>query len=254
MGMAVMAALALGLVAVFWYVSAFSRSVPSTRSFSVSGEGKVIAVPDVAELSFGVLTEGGKNLANLQKENTEKANGVIEFLKKNGIEDKDIKTQSYNITPRYQRFSCPPRPPVGGKGEAAPCPPPEIVGYSINQTVSVKIRSLNKVGEILSGVVKEGANTVSGPNFTVDDPSGLEQKAREEAMQKAREKAVATAKSGGFRLGKIISVNEGVFAPQPYFAKGLALGIGGDFGGERPSIEPGSQEVRVNVTLVYEIK
>ena len=83
LAVAVMTALALFAAASFWYVSAFSRSISPTRSFSVTGEGKVVAVPDVAELSFGVLTEGGKNLADLQKQNTEKANRVISFLKKN---------------------------------------------------------------------------------------------------------------------------------------------------------------------------
>lgn len=126
-GVAIIAAIMLSVIALFWYVSAFSRSVAPSRSFSVNAEGEAVAVPDVAELSFGVLTEGGKNLGDLQKDNTEKTNRVISLLKKNGIDEKDIKTREYAITPRYQYFSCPSRE----KGDTVACPPPEIAGYSI---------------------------------------------------------------------------------------------------------------------------
>ena len=256
LGIATIVALALSVIAGFWYVSSFSKSVSPDRSFLVSGEGKVVAIPDVAQLSFGVLTEGGKNLADLQKANTDKVNQVIAFLKEDGIEEKDIKTQFYNITPRYQYFSCPPPRPVseGAIQTPTPCPPSEIAGYTINQSVSVKIRELNKAGDIVAGVVEKGANTVSGPSFTVDDPTELQNQAREEAIAKAKEKARAIAKAGGFRLGKLISITEGVSLPSPFqFAREFALCKGGDsFGG--PTIEPGSQDIRVNVTLNYEIK
>ncbi len=249
LGISVIAALGLALVAGFWYVSVYSRSVIPQRTFSVSGEGKAIAVPDVTELSFGVITEGGRNLADLQKENAERIDGIIALLKARGIEEKDIKTQFYNITPRYQYFSC----PSGERGAAVPCPPPEIVGYTINQSVSVKIRDLNKAGDLLSDVVAKGANVVSGLNFTVDDPTEFQNRARAEAIAKAKGKAEAVAKAGGFRLGKLISISEGVQLPQPILFERFAVGKGGDFGGA-PAVEPGSQEIRVSVTLSYEIR
>jgi len=236
----------------FWYVSAYSRSLTPTRSFSVQGEGKVIAVPDVAEISFGVLTEGGKNLSDLQKENTSKANRIINFLKENSIADKDIKTQYYSITPRYQYFSCPPVRILNEIAPVKPCPPQEIVGYSISQSILVKVRDLNKAGGIIGGVVERGANTVSGPTFTIDDPDSLQQKAREEAIVKAKDKARATASAGGFRLGKLVSVSEGGGFPVPFRSFALE-GSGGDVSAA-PEIEPGSQEIQVNVTLVYEIR
>lgn len=236
----------LFVIAVFWYVSVYSRSVGIERSFSVSGEGKIVAVPDVAELSFGVLTEGDKNLADLQRQNTKKMNRVIDFLKEERIDQKDIKTQYYDISPRYQYFSC---PPVLLGSEVRPCPPSEIIGYSISQNVLVKVRDLNKTGDILSGVVEMGANTVSGPNFTIDDPVELENQAREEAIKEAKEKAKSIAKAGKFKLGKLVSIQEG-FA-SPYYPLSLE-GRGGVT--SAPSIEPGSQEIVVNVTLIYEIR
>jgi hypothetical protein len=260
LGAVIIAGIALLVIASFWYVSSFSKSVIPQRTFSASGEGKVVAVPDVIQLSFGVLTEGGKNLANLQKENTDKVNRIIAFLKENGVEEKDIKTQFYNITPRHQYFVCPPPVVTGGIATPAPCPPSEIVGYTINQSVSVKIRDkireLNKAGDIVAGVVDNGANIVSNLSFTVDDPTEPQNQARAEAITEAREKAKTIAKAGGFRLGKLISLQEqeGVFflQPVPSYALGFDGKGGGGFAGS--SIEPGSQEIRVNVTLVYEIK
>jgi uncharacterized protein YggE len=249
LGISIILSLALFVAASFWYVASFSESITSDRSFTVNGEGKVVAVPDVAELSFGVLSEGGKNLVDLQKENAGKANTIIAFLKESGIDDKDVKTQSYTITPRYKSYSCVPR---AEKGYATSCPPSEIVGYSVSQSFTVKIRDLTKTGDILSGVVERGANNVSGPMFTVDDRTQLENQARKDAILAAKEKAKSIAEAGGFRLGKIISLQEGIYLPlslsQSFFEKG-------GYGGEQVEIdiEPGSQEIRVTVSIIYEI-
>ena len=239
----------LFIIAIFWYVSVYSRSVVPERTFTVSGEGKVVAVPDIAELSIGVLTEGGKNLTELQKQNTEKINRIIFYLKEQGIDQKDIKTEYYNISPRYQSTPCPlylqTYPEI-----IRPCPPSEIIGYSISQNISVKVRDLSKAGDILAQAVERGANTVYGPNFTIDDPIGFQNQAREEAIKEARGKAKSIAKAGNFRVGKLVSINEGFSGPIPFFgveAKEVS-GAGG------PIIEPGSQEIIINVTLTYEIK
>lgn len=251
LGIAIIAALAATSVASVWYVSVYSASTPSARSFTVSGEGKVIAVPDIAELSMSVLIEGGKNLSDLQKQNAEKTNRIIAFAKDRGVSEKDIQTRSYNISPRYQYFSC---SPIRSGGETKPCPPAEIVGYSINQTISVKIRNLNSVGDILAGAVDAGANTVSGPVFTIDDPNTLQNQAREEAVSRAKEKARVIAKAGGFRLGKILSVNEGAYLPQPMLFAGRSAAFDVSGGGAAPVIEPGSQEIQVSVTVTYAMR
>lgn len=240
----------LFIIAVFWYVSAYSRSVVPERTFTVSGEGKVVAVPDIATISLGVLTEGGKNLTELQKQNTEKINRIISYLKEQDVDEKDIKTEYYNISPRYQNTPCqiysPTYPEI-----IRPCPlSQEIIGYSISQNLSVKVRNLSKAGDILAGAVERGANTVSGPNFTIDDPISFQNQAREVAIKEAREKAKVMAKAGEFRVGKLVSISEGFFGPIPFF--GLeAKEVSGASG---PILEPGSQEVIISVTLTYEIR
>jgi len=237
----------------FIFVIYYAKSIKQPlfdRTFGVTAEGKAVSVPDVAEFNFSVLTQGGKDIGKLQKENTDKANKIIEFLKSNGIEDKDIKTQNYSVDPRYQYFNCP--APIDN--EARLCPLPEITGYTINQTVSVKIRDFTKTGGALDGVVKNGANSVSQLFFKIDDITAFQNKAREEAIQKAIEKAESIARAGGFKIGKLLTVNEGAnFPPPVYGTYGTAeFGIGPQL--KSTEIQPGSQEIMVSVTLVYEIK
>lgn len=218
----------------------------SFRSFSVTGEGKIVAIPDVAQFSFSVITEGGKDLDALQKQNTEKMNKAIAFVKASGVEAKDIKTQSYDVQPRYQYYGCP--------RDGGPCPPADIVGYTVSQNVLVKVRDFTKAGGILSGAVQNGANTVSQLTFTIDDPTSVQNEARNEAIRKAKEKAEGMAEAGGFRLGKLISISEQGSNQFPRYYDMKAEAVGSGAIAPAPTIEPGSQDLVVNVTLNYEIK
>lgn len=235
------------------FASTYANSVqPGTyRSFSVSAEGKTVAVPDIAAFTFSVVTEGGKDLGALQTQNTNFANSAIEYLKGQGIEAKDIKTQNYDVSPRYQYSNCG-LVPYGG---TSTCPPPAIVGYTITQTVSIKVRDLAKAGEIIGGVVNSGANTVSQLKFTMDNPDAAKTSARSEALDKAKAKAKEIAKEGGFGIGKLlyIQINDGTQNAPMYY------GMGGGDATEKaeiapaPSIQAGSEDITVSATLTYEI-
>lgn len=251
-GIVGIALLAVVVFSVASYAYTYSRSIePSAfRSFTVEGEGKVVAIPNVAEFSFTALTQGGINLVSLQQENTSKANSAIAFVKSKGVEEKDIATQSYNITPRYQHFDCQSFP-FGEK--AVSCPPSEIVGYEVSQTTLAKVRNFDLVGELLSGVVENGANSIFQLSFTIDDPTKVENEARAHAIENAKEKAKAIAKAGDFRLGRLLSIQEGG-GISPFAHK--SFGVGGAFAEATvaPSIEPGSQDIRVTMMLTYEIR
>ena len=251
LGISMIVAMVILAISTLVFANIYSKSIEpdSYRSFSVSGEGKITAIPDVAQFTFSIITEGGKDIASLQQENTQKANRAIALLKNSGVEDKDIKTAGYNLQPRYQYFSC----PVSKNSTAKPCPPPEIVGYSISQTVSVKIRNFEKAGEILSGIVQSGVNSVSELSFTIDDETEIENQARQEAIANAINKAESIAQSGNFNLGKILSINEN---SSPIFyraAKSFGMSASED-AMISPDIEPGSQEVIIGVTISYEIR
>ncbi len=247
LGVAIIIALLAFTYAVISYAGSYSRSIqPSSfRSFTVSAQGKTVAVPDVAEFSFSVVTEGGTDIGALQEENTEKMNSAIEFVKNQDVDEKDIRTERYSLEPRYQYYGC----------EDGPCPPPEIAGYTVRQSAEVKIRDFETIGTILGGVVENGANSVSRLSFTIDDPTEVENEARAEAIEKAKDKAKAIANAGGFGLGRLLSIEEGS-ANRPVYPvyleeKAAADGLGS---ATAPSVEPGSQDVEVTVILKYEIK
>lgn len=232
------------------FVGEFGRSIePSSfRSFWVSAEGEAVTVPDIAMFSFSVITDGGTDIAALQKENAEKMNAGITFLKVLKIKEEDITTQSYNLNPRYSRSKC-------DFGDGKPCPPPEIVGYSIRQSVSVKIRNFDNISKAMSGIVDAGANSVGSLSFTIDDPTSVQDEAREEAIDKAKVKARAMAKAADFNLGRLLEISEDRYAsPAPRgFAETAMVKLQADDSAIAPSIEPGSQEVRVSIRLKYEI-
>ena len=253
---AISLALVAGSFAALSYVRTYSKSIePSNfRSFAVSGEGKVVAKPDIAAFTFSIISQGDKEIAKLQQENTERTNRAISLLKEKGVDASDIKTESYSVEPRYQYYSC---PPILESGSSRPCPPAEITGYTISQTISVKIRKFDAIGDVVSGVVSAGANSVSQLSFTVDDPAALENQARTEAIKKAQEKAKEIAKAGNFRLGRLLSIDEGGYYPPIYYARteSVAMGKGGDvMPAPTPAIEPGSQDIRINIMLNYEIE
>ncbi len=249
LGLAIIASVVILSIATIVYVIYYGQSVqPSSfRSFIVAGDGKAIAIPDVAEVTFGVITQGGKQIADLQKENSQKANKIINFLKDTGVEAKDINTQNYNLDPRYQYYDC------SYQSSAKPCPPPDIVGYNITQTVLIKIRDFEKIGDIMAGIIKNGANTISQLSFAVDNPTVFQNQARAEAIKKAKQKAESIAAAGGFKMGRLLSIDESSYAPTWRMQDSYGGGVGG---GEfaAPTIEPGSQEITANVTLKYEIR
>lgn len=242
MGVVALIALTFGL---FVFADAYPNTAVMVPAFSVSGEGEIEVVPDVATFNFSVISQGDDNLAELQSENIEKTNSAIEFVKSLGIEDEDIKTSRLDISPRYTRSICRPN---------SVCPPQEITGYTVTQTVTVKVRDFEDLQSAFGGVVENGANAVSSLQFTIDDPSDLENQARAMAIKEAQEKAEAVAEAGGFRLGRLISIDENQVYPQFFGRGGDAEMAFEEAGAVRPTIEPGVEEVRVRVNLRYEIK
>lgn len=240
-------AFALLSLAVVGYVMQYARSVEKTyptRTFSVDGTGDIDITPDVAKFSVSVVTEGGNNVNDVQKTNAEKMNKVNAFLKDQKVEDKDLKTTQYNVSPRYSNQPC----------RDGVCPQAVINGYSVTQTLQVKVRDTEKLGALLSGVVESGANSVSDVQFVVDDDESVKVEARKEAMKKAKAKAEQIAEAGGFKVGKVVSIYENA-DPMPY--GGYAQGLGGaDMmkSAVPPMMEPGVQTSKVQVTVTYEIR
>ncbi|MEK7078268.1 MAG: SIMPL domain-containing protein [Patescibacteria group bacterium] len=211
-----------------------SPPLKDSRTITISAEGKVTASPDTAKIQLSVVTDG-KTADEVQQKNSEDMNKVTDFIKSSGVETKDIKTTYYNLYPKYDYVN----------GRQIPA------GYSLSQTLEVKIRDLKKTGQILTGAVARGANQVSGVEFFVDDPDNLKAQARQQAFDKAKTKAKELAKLAQVRLGKVITFSESSSGQPPIFYE-KALGLGG--GGPIPDIQSGSQEIIVSVNVVFEIR
>ncbi len=206
-------------------------------TIAISGEGKVTGIPDIAAVSVGLQTEKA-DVKSAQTENTAKMNRLIANLKNLGVEDKDIQTSYYNIYPQYDW-------PNGKQ---------VLRGYQVSQGVTVKIRNLSKIGDILASAGEGGANQVSGLSFNIDDPESLRQEARVKALLNAKEKADALARVAGVKLGKIVSFSEYAGTPTSLYKSYDMGGFGGGGEGAAPTVESGSMDIVVDVTVSYEIK
>lgn len=217
-----------------------SYDLSKTRSINMTAEGKVAAKPDLATLSFAVITQG-KDATKAQTDNDAKMTAVIDYLKSNGINADDIQTSGYNLSPQYDYSN----PNIA---------PGTITGYSLTQNVTAKIRKLETVSTILGGLTAKGINQINNVAYSIEDPDKLKQQARDEAIDKAKQKAQELADRIGVRLGKVINFSEGAsYFPEPYYYD-RAIPMMGAGGGNASPVEPGLQDVTVSVTLTFELK
>lgn len=213
-------------------------SPKTPHSIVIVGEGKVTAVPDVAKIQLGYSILKS-TVAEAQKDNTTKMNGMVEKLKKDfKIDPLDIQTLNYSISPQYDWTS----------GRQI------LKGYTVSQDLSVKVRDLDKVSQILDAAGQVGMNQIGSLSFEIDQPEQLKQQAREKAIAQAKDKAEALAKVVGVKLGQIISFSESSTDSQPipmYSLNKMAADVSG--GGATPAVEVGSNEIKITATVEYEI-
>jgi len=235
--------LVVGILAYLISVAVFNfKNLPQNypKELTVSAEGKAFAAPDIALIQLGVTSEG-MSVKNVVEENTAKMNAILQEIKDLGVEEKDIQTANYNLTPRYDW--------VEGKRV--------FQGYTLNQEINVKIRNFANIGLILEGATGKGANLVGDLQFTVDDLEKVRESARKEAIEKAKAKANQISTASGLKLGKITNLYEDFYGI-PY----QATGLGGSVAKEAaisaaqvpPQIQAGENEITVRITLVYQLK
>ncbi len=229
---------ALGLAA----GTAAAQDKPAPRLLSLTGQGMVVATPDMAVLSLGVVSEDRAARQALVA-NTRAMTALVEAMKKVGVEPKDLQTAGFNVNPKYSR---PPRPSQNEPQQA-----PQIVGYSVRNTLTVRIRDLGSAGEILDQAVSLGSNAISGLTFTVAEPKPLRNAARQAAMADALEKAKLYADAAGVTLGAIQTITESNgIRPQPPMMMAQAEVA---FDSAVP-IEAGELTYRAQVSVVWEIE
>lgn len=217
-------------------------------TIDVSGEGYVFAVPDVATESFTVEQKGA-TVHEAQAVVTKKVNDAVAFLKDSGIAEKDIKTTNYSANPEYSYSN-----PCADKICTQVYSAPKIIGYTVSETITVKIHDTTLVGKIVDGLGARGVTGLNGPDFTVDDSDAVMAEARGKAIADAKEKANILAKQLGVRLVQIVrfSENNGGGYPMPmYKAMDMAEGATAS---SAPAMPAGQNKYTSNVTITYEIQ
>lgn len=217
-----------------------------TDAFTVTGEGKVNAMPDSATVRIGVVAKAATSEKAQEILNSD-INKVIESIKALGVKDEDIKTENYNIYPEYNDVLMVPseRETTANQNN--------ISGYNANTNITVTVATAELANKVLSAGTASGANQVGGVDFQVKDKEKAMNQARELAVADAKKKAEDAARIAGFKLGKVINYSEsegGGGWPYPLMAKSEDAEIS-----STPTrIQPGTNEIVVNVTLSYEIR
>ncbi len=216
---------------------------------SVSAEGEVMAVPDVAVITLNIEKEG-KTAKEAQNLTNEMLNKVLAYAKTQKIEDKDVKAEYGGVNPKYKnnQIYC----------ISYPCPTGEtvIVGYTANQSITIKVREADNANEVRTGLANLGITNISGPTFSIDDEDKLKDEARALAIKEAREKAKVLAKELNVRLGDVVSFSEnsGGYYPTMYKSATMDMAVSSAMPERAPTLPKGENKITSSVTITYEIK
>lgn len=213
---------------------------PYARTITVDGEGKITATPDIALINLSVVSQG-KTVKAITADGNAKMTQVVAAVKALGVDSKDVVTSSYNLYPNYNYYQ---------DGKA-----PTITGYNLDQGITVKVRKLDTVDDVLDKSVQAGANQVGQLTFDIDDTSSIKKDARGVAFTKAKEKAQEMASAAGVSLGRVVTFSEGYApTPMPYVNYAMDMTKSAGMASQAPSIESGSKELTVSVSVTYEIQ
>jgi len=210
--------------------------VPAGTRLDISATGEVTRVPDLAIISAGVQTLLPTATAAIE-DNAAKMDRVRAALRRAGIDDKDIQTSSINLNPEYQYDQN---------------RPPRLTGYRASNTVNVKFRDLKRTGAILDALVAEGANTINGPNLTIDKPEAALDEARAKAIANGRARAQLYARALGMQVVRLLSVSEsgGYAVPPPMPMVMMAERVQA----ADTKIDPGTQQLQVSISMSFELR
>lgn len=234
--------LVLIIVVIGYFAASTDQKIRSgeTRTITVNGTAEVYASPDVGVITISVKSEN-IDIAKATNENSTTMNGIITFLKGEGIDQKDIKTTGFSINPRYEYEM------KTGKRNLA--------GYEITQNVNVKIRDLTKIGKVISESTSLGANDISSLSFIIDNDEQIKEQAKELAIKDAKDKAQKLEKELGIKMVRIVSYSEGSY---PMYDSYYGVGGGAEMKVSSsitpPTIETGQNKITSNVSITYSIR
>jgi uncharacterized protein len=200
---------------------------------SVTGEARISVPPDQAQIDAGVTSEA-KTAREAAETNNAAMGKVLLALKSAGIDEKDYQTSRLSLQPQ--------------NSQSRPGAPSTIVGYRASNRVTIRLRDVTKLANVIDTLVGAGANDIGGINFMVSQASKLLDEAREQAIADARRKAEIYAKAAGVTLGAPLSITEGGL-PAPIAFRRMAAGAA-----ESTPLAPGEETLQLNVSVSWAIK
>jgi len=212
------------------------HAVADRPALNLSAFGEVKIAPDMATISFGVVTEA-TTAAEAMRLNATRMNQVMAAMRRAGVADRDVQTSGLNLSAQYDYV----------QNE-----PPRLRGYQANNRVTVIINDLNAVGSTADAVVAAGVNQIDGIGFGLKDSTAAENQARQIAVRNLQAKAALYAQALGVELGGIRSLSEGGGnAPRPQMQYARAE-MAADSGGPTP-VAAGALTVRIDITGIYDL-
>lgn len=205
---------------------------------TVGGQGQATAQPDLATINLGVSTRAA-TAAEAMARNAEAQAGVIETLKAEGIEARDIQTAGLNLTPVMD---------YSDNGQ-----PPKLTGYAAQNSVTVRVRDIAGLGAVLDKLIASGANEISGIAFSREDMTATEDEARGKAVADARRRAGIMAEAAGMKLGPLMALSDVPMDSGPMPMPRMAMAAEAKMGGAAP-IEAGELAVTTSVTAIYALR
>lgn len=218
-------------------VPAIAQPMAPPESVTVTGTGRAQLAPDRFSFTAGVQTMA-PTVDDAVGENNRRVQAVIAALKRAGAADKDIQTSNFSIYPQQEY----------GENRL-----PRILGYQVNNTITVRSTKLGDAGKLLGIAIGAGVNTASGLNFEVSDPARGRDQGLKAAFDDAKAKAVLLAQAAGRTLGRALQISEGVQqnAPPPMPMRAMAMEAKAS---QDVPVEPGSQELTFTITVTFELR
>jgi uncharacterized protein YggE len=209
-------------------------ATPAPHTIAVTGVGKVVIAPDVADLRIGVsFTRPTVKAARADA--AAAMTKVIAALKALGIADKDIQTTNLSLQPTYDY--------------SANANPPRITGYTLSNGVAITIRDLDKIGDAIDNSLAAGATSFDGVSFRVDDPAAAQKQARIDAMGQAKANADTLAAAAGVTISGVASISEATAqTPYPVY---FGAAAGAPAKDAATPIEAGTSDITITVSVVY---
>lgn len=214
---------------------------PVPPRIQISGEGEVHAAPDMAILDLTVLREADTARAALSANNAAMKE-VLQAMKDAGIAERDLQTSGVGIRPRYRHPS-----------KDNSFREPKIVGYTVTNSLTVRVRDLKSVGDVLDKSVTLGVNQGGNLRFVNDDTGVVMKEARKRAVADALDKAKTLAEAAGIRLGHIIEMSEQSSRPRPVLNARQAM-VAAAPAAEAVPLAAGENSYHTTVRMVFAIE